>query len=234
MKFVASGLGDDVNYAATGAAEFGGEAVGFNAEFLDGIGRGTEGDAVEIADGVDCAIEENFVSGSAAAADGEVGIEDTTAATGITDLAFGDDAGSEAHDRHYIALDQRKIVDGLGIDGGADVTGFGLKDGTFFGDLNFSCEAGYGESKIERGGLVDAEDHLLLKLLLKAGGGDGNFISAGLKRGESIGAVAVGGDGLRGVGVGFGYGDGGPGNGPVGWIDYGSIEAGGEGLGGEG
>ena len=231
VKLVASGLGDDVDYAATCSAEFGGEAVGFHTELLDGIGRRAEGDTVEIADGVDCAIQENFIGGSAATADGEIGIEDAAAATGIADLTFGNDAGSKAHDGHYIALDQRKIVDGLGIDGGADVSGFGLKDGAFFGDLNFCCEAGDGESEIERGGLVDSKDHLLLKLLLKAGGGDCNFIGAGLKRGKSVSSVVVGDGGLCGVGIGFGDGDGGPGDGPIGWIDHGSTEARGEGLG---
>ena len=231
VELVAAGLGDDVDDAAAGAAELGGEGVGFDAKFLDGIGGRREGDAVKIADGIDGSIEEDFVGGSSAAADGEVGIEDAAAAAGIADLALGDDAGGKADDGHDVSLDEGQFVDRLGVDGGADAAGFGLEDGAFLGDLDFGGDAGKGHFEVEGGGLVDSEDEVFLELLLEALGANGDFIETGLERREDVGAGGVSGSGLGGTGIGFGDGDGGVGDGAIGGIGHGSREAGGEGLG---
>ena len=230
---VATALGDDVNRTAAGAAELGREAVGLDAEFLHCVWRGAEGDTVEVANRVDCTVEEDFVGRGSAATDREVGIEDSPAPAGVAYLAFGNDAGGQTHNRHDVALDQRKFVDGLRTDGGADITCFRLEDRGFFGDLDLCGHTQEGHFEIENSGLIDFEAYLLLDLLLEACGCDRDFVEAGWENRDRVNSGGIGGGRLSGIGLNLSCDNDCSSNWGTGRIVHGAGKAGSESLGGK-
>ena len=105
----------------------------------------------------------------------------------------GSGAGDEVEQGLEVAIGaEREVGDLAAFDLGTDVGAIGLEQRGRGGDEDGLVDAAGGEVDIDAGGGVVEEDDVLVRLLLKARGADGDAVGARRKIGHGVVAALVG------------------------------------------
>ena len=195
MKRVRARLGDDAHLAAGGVAVLGGEVVGLNAHFLDGIRRrGIEaGRLIEVRE--HRAVQREEIVVRIAAVDRHD--RALTAIGGVLVRADGGDARVGAGQRDDVAAVHGQILDALIVDQVRLRRVARLDDAGAAGDDDFFSEAADAEREIETDVGAGGDLDVLLHLGLEPGQLDFDLIGAARQRLqiEEAGGVGRGGPG---------------------------------------
>lgn len=206
VEFVRAGLSNDVDHPASATPELGGVGGCLDAKLLDGVRRGQNDNAVEIADGIRGTVEQHFIEGTAAAGDREVGIEYVAVAARVSGIRY--DSGYAAQRTQDVAFGKRVVLNDFRFEGGADGTGFSLKKRCVPGHFDSGGHSGDGQGKIKRNHFAGFEEHAFPDLGLQARCFDSNFPVPGEQERDVVGSGSIRADGFTDVCIDIAGGDG--------------------------
>lgn len=222
VELVGAGLLVDHDDAAVGAAIFGGVAVDLDAELLDGVDDGVEGDLAGfgLEDG-DAVVDVLADAGAGAVDAGE-------------EVAGGEiDAGAEGDQGDEVAAVEGEGDDFALFDDEADGAAAGLEEGRGGGDEEGLGGVAQGEGEMEGGAAADLEREAIAGERGEAVLGDVEGIGAGGQGEELEESEAAGEGGGLQAGEGVGEAEFGLCDGEAGGVEDGAEEFGIVGLGGE-
>ena len=217
VESVGAGEGDHVEIAAGGAAEFGSDVGGGDAELGDGLLP--DGDAAGAGGFVAVvqAIDGEAVVARAHAGEGEAAIRRGAAHAGLgaerVGAGGGRDAGREQDDAQVAAILRGSLFEDFAADAGAGGGRGGVERFGLFADVDGA--AGSGEFELDGllQGLVEGEVDLRDFGTLEAGLFAADGVGADGEGGNAVAAVGAGARGADGAGGVERGGDGGIGNG---------------------